>query len=278
MIEIKNAHEDDIIEFNHCYDKNNKRDIIMSVSPLNTLKIWNAKNWECLLFLTKINSTGLLSSSCFIKNNDECNIVTSNSHYGVGIEEIKIFNLQGVMVKKIKNSNDSTLFIDTYYDYDEENIKTKTYIIVALPDCIKSYDYNENKLYHKYYEEKNNGHHFSFVINKNKNNGLISLIEPCSSDGFIRIWNFHYGHLLSKIKTKERICSLCLWNNKYLFAGTLNGKIILIDLINQIVDQIMENAHNNWVNCIKKFRNDTFGECLVSQGFDDQIIFWSNKA
>ena len=270
MIEIKKAHDDDIIEFNYCYDKTNNREIIMSLSPLNFLKIWDLKNWECILVLTKINKIGLLSCSCFLNIKDDIYIVTSNSNYGVGTEKIKIYNLKGEIVKQINNSNESTLFTSTYYD---EGLSA-TYIIASNKDYIKAYDYDNNKLYHKYYE-KNNGHHFTVIVNKIE--GLVRLIEPCSSDGFIRIWNFHHGNLLCKISTNEKICSLCLWNNKYLFSGTIDGKIILIDLINQVVVKTIDKAHKNWVNCIKKFKNNKYGECLVTQGFDEQIQIYSNK-
>ena len=269
--EIKNAHNDDIIGFNHFLLKQNKdkTDLIMSISALNFFKIWNAKNWECILYLEKINKMGLLSSACFVKNKENlCYIATCNSNYGVGTEKIKIFDIKGEKIKEINSSNEDSLFIDTYYDEE----KDKIYIIVCSKSYVKSYDYFENKLYYKYFE-KNNGHHFSAFIRKEK--GITKLIESCSSDGFIRIWNFHYGNLLGKIATDLKICSLCFWNNNYLFSGTLDGKILIIDLINQIIFKTFQ-GHKNWVNYIRIFKNDKYGECLITQGFDDLIQIWSN--
>ena len=270
LIEVKNAHDDDIIGFNHFFDKKNKRDLIMSISALNFLKIWDTKNWECILHLSKINNNGLLSSAWFLKNNNnECLIVTSNSNYGVGTEKIKIFNLKSEIIKEINYSNEDTLYIDTYY----EDEKSKTYIIVCIKNYIKSYDYNENKLYHKY-SEKNEGHHYSAFIHKTE--GIVKLIESCIVDGFIRIWNFHHGNLLCKINSNMKVCSLCLWNDKYLFSGSLDGKILIIDLLNQIVIKTID-AHKNWINCIRKFKNNKLGEFLITQGFDDQIQIWANN-
>ena len=57
----------------------------------------------------------------------------------------------------------------------------------------------------------------------------------------------------------------------------INKQIILIDLINQVVVKTIDKAHKNWVNCIKKFKNNKYGECLVTQGFDEQIQIYSNK-
>ena len=269
-IEIKKAHDDDIIGFNHFLDKKNKRDLLMSISALNFLKIWNANNWECLLHLEKVNNTGLLSSVCFLNNDGEGLIVTSNSTY-IHAEKIKVFNLKGEKIKEIYNSNEDSLYINTYYDEEQSRI----YIIVCSKDYIKSYDYDNNNLYHKYFE-KNSGHHFSFLIYKEKEKEITKLIESCSTDGLIRIWNFHFGNILYRIRTNLKPCSLCLWNNKYLFCGSLDGKILIIDIINQIVFNNFE-GHKNWVNCIRKFKNNKYGECLITQGFDDTIKIWSNN-
>ena len=269
-IEIKNAHDDDIIGFNHFFDKKNKTDLIMSFSSLNFLKIWRLSDWECILYLQNINKMGLLSSACFLSNNgDECYIVTSNSNIGVGTGKIKIYNLKAEIIKEINNSNEDCLLVNTYLDED----KNKIFIIACSKNYVKSYDYNDNKLYHKY-NDNTNGHHCSTIINKKGD--LVKLIESCTSDGFIRIWNFHYGNLLSKIKTNAKVCSLCLWNNKYIFCGIIEGLILLIDLENQIVIKIIE-GHKNWVNYIQKFKNEELGECLITQGFDDLIKIWSNQ-
>ena len=57
---------------------------------------------------------------------------------------------------------------------------------------VYSYDYNKNKLYHKYFDNDKRGHS-SFIIYNNKS--VIKLMES-SNDGNIRIWNFHTGKLL----------------------------------------------------------------------------------
>ena len=95
-------------------------------------------------------------------------------------------------------------------------------------------------------------------------------------DGCIRIWNFHHGNLLCKINTNMKVCSLCLWNYKYLISGSLDGKILIIDLLNQIIIKTID-GHKNWINCIRKFKNNNYGEFLITQGFDDQIQIWTNN-
>ena len=58
ICEIKNAHNNYIINFRHFYDKKNKRDLLMSVSSFdNNIKIWNINTWDCILELKNVNRT-----------------------------------------------------------------------------------------------------------------------------------------------------------------------------------------------------------------------------
>ena len=96
-------------------------------------------------------------------------------------------------IKEINDSNFTTFFIDSFYD----NKYSKNYIITSNNGYIKSYDFNKNELYRKYCDNDNRGH-FCIIINNDKK--IIKLIESVC-DGNIRIWNFHSGVLLKKIKS-----------------------------------------------------------------------------
>jgi WD40 repeat protein len=66
ITEIKNSHEECITNFRHCYDKNIKTDLIMSVSRNNNnIKIWEIKYFQCLLNIKEVNTDGLLNSVHF---------------------------------------------------------------------------------------------------------------------------------------------------------------------------------------------------------------------
>ena len=161
--------------------------------------------------------------------------------------------------------------IDIYYD----EILDKKYIITGNLNYIKSYDYNENELYFKYYDN-GMGYHFSIIIHNQY--GIRKIIDSCE-DGFIRIWNFHSGLLLNKIKINgDNLNGICLWNSNYLFVGCDEGTIKLIDLINGImVEELI--GHNKEVLSIKKVEHPIYGDCLISQGYeDDQIRIWTLKS
>ena len=157
---LKKAHKQYITNIKHCLDEKNYRDIIMSISHKdNNIKLWNFHNWECLSNIINVNNSGLLFSGSFLNYQNKKYIITSNLDWKHIPEPIKIFDFNGIKIKEINNSNNNTLFIDTFYDYKS----SKIYIIASSENYIKSYDYNDNKLYKIYYES-NNGNHKSFIL------------------------------------------------------------------------------------------------------------------
>ena len=245
----------------------------MSISAKdNNIKIWNINNLEFLINIKNINKKGYLNSACFLKDNNEIYIVTSNFYYCT-FESIKIFDLKGNKIIEIKESNDKTYFIDTFYD---KNL-CKNFIIASNIGYIKSYDYNENKIYHKYIEIKsditiiNVGHPAIIINGKNK---IVKLIESCW-DGYIRVWNFHTGKLLKKIYIiNKRLGGICLFDKKYLFVGGDDNSIKLIDLKKELVIKELKCTYDYYT--LKKLYCPKYGECLLSLGFAGNIKLWTN--
>ena len=271
IIEIKNSNYwSYITNFRHYKDKKNKRDLVISLSYDNSLKLWNANNWEILLNINYINKVGYLYSACFLNDNEQIYIVTSNYYLDNDSENIKVFDLKGNIIKYIYFSfNDNTYFIDSYYDKKFHN----NYIIAGNIDYVTSYNFNENKLYHKY--DDNSKDHNCLVINEK--NDEVNLIES-GEDGNIRIWDFHKGKLMKKIKiSNNALYGLCLWNKDYIFIGCKDKTIKLLDLQNEkVINSLEEN--NTRVLCIKKIIHHKYGECLFSQGYGfNQILLWTNK-
>ena len=192
--EIKKAHAKFISNFRHYFDIMNRRDLILSISCENcNIKIWNINNMECLLNLENVNSFQYLNSACFLNDDNQSYILSTNCNWSGTCDPIKIFDINGNKIKEINNSNDNTLFIDIYYD----NKFSKKYILTANNNNVKSYDYNKNIIYHIY--DDNNSYdvcHRSIIIYESNN--IIKLVES-SQDGLIRVWDFHSGTLLKTI-------------------------------------------------------------------------------
>ena len=210
-----------------------------------------------------------MDSSCFLSQNNNIYIITTNYNEG-NSEPIKIFDLNGQKINKINISNIITFFIDTYYDI----ILSKYYIITGNSNYSKSYEYNENNLYHKYIDKSE--YLIKSIIIKN-NKGIIKLLES-SKDGIIRIFNFHSGLLLNKIQIcKYRLCGMCLWNDNYLFVGCGDKTIKIVEIKNGLIFKSLT-SHNRYVLTIKKIIHPEYGECLISQNMEEsEIKLWVNK-
>ena len=268
--EIKNSHKDIINNFRHYFDSKNKMDLIISISSHdNNIKLWNFKDMELLQNYEKLNDSGSLKSACFINEINEIYLVISNSNNFDKAKPIRIYDLKGNKIKEINNSKDDTYFIDAFYD---KKIK-KNFIITGNYYDIKSYDYNENKLYFKYFDQFSK-EHYCFIIKDE--NEIIKLIES-SKDGNLRIWDFHSGKLLNKIQvSNNRLFDICLWNDKYVLVGCGEEIIKLIDL--NIAKKIKTLHDFNSVISLKKINHPQFGECLITQGNEiEQIMLWVKK-
>ena len=273
--ELNQYHNKYITNFRHYLDIINKRDLLMSISSEdNNLRIWNVNNWNCILNLNNINNTGFLFSACLLRQNNEIYIITSNTNNtnnGNISEPIKVFNLNGQKINEINNSNQLTFFIDNYYDY----ISSKHYIIACNYYFSQSFDFIKNDKYHKYTEKGWNYINNSIVIYNDDN--IIKLITS-SSDGYIRIFNFHSGLFLNKIQiAKNYLFGMCLWNENYLFVGCKDKSFKLIELKNGLVVKTLV-GHNNDVLTIKKINHPQLGECLISQNWkESELNLWINE-
>ena len=274
--EVKNAHEFYIINFRHHFDEKEKRDLIISISCYdNNIKLWNIKTMECLLSIQNENVGGE-SLSCFLNYNENIYIISitciNSTNNSSSLYKINAVDFNGNVVKEMQDSNNRTFFIDSFYD---NKLKTN-YIITGNEGYSKSYNYQENEMYHKYFEKDNRGHHSIIIHNDNE---IIKLIES-SFDGNIRIWNFHSGILLNKIAVNSFsnagwLYGICLWNNDYLFIGCYKGIIKVIDLKKGVILKELE-EYREQVICIKNIKIPNYGDCLLSQGIaKNGIKIWS---
>ena len=265
-----------ITNFRHHLDSINNRDLLISISAWgNNIKLWNINNWACLYTFENIYSNGYLYSACFLNDNNEIFIITSNfnkNYYANYSKYIKIFALNGY-ISTLFDSGESTFSIDVYYD---KKIN-KNFIITGNKDCVNSYDFLENKLYHKYSSNGHFNNEFHYCTIVSSSDKITKLLET-SGHGAIRIWNFHSGKMIKKIQlTKSfKLFGICLWDDCHIFVGGEDKKIKLIDTKKgEIINNL--NGHDNWVLTIKKIKHPKYGECLITQGYaDDQIKLIKN--
>lgn len=264
IIEIKNAHETNIIVFRHYYDPNNKRDLILSISSEDkNLKIWDInQGWKCILDLKK-EGNGKLISACLLFQNKQIYILIGMSIHDKQGSPVEVYDINGKLIKKINDLLDNINYIDIYYD----NAKKKNFIITAGFANIKIFDYKKNLIYNRI-----SSYAYNVIIN-NKNGELTIIL--CDSYGFVTIYDFHTGKMLNKIKvSKNGINSIFLWDEDNLVIGCEDKKIKILDLkTKKIIKTLI--GHNNIVSSFQKITLPEYGECLISQAFEkDKIKLW----
>ena len=268
IAEIKEIKNESITNFRHYLDKINNKDLVLTLCPIqNKLRIWDVSNWRCFIYINRVYNDGVLYSACFINDNNDNYIITSNCNYFGDSELIKIFDFKGNKIREINESNDATLIIDIY----EDKKSSKKYIITGNKNYLKSFDYKNSKLYKKYFEIYNNAHPNFIIDDKSE---VVKLFDLCE-DGYIRIWNFHSGIMINKILvSRECLYDLCLWDENNLLVSSQDKTIKLVDLRNNKVIKSMK-GHNNYVITLHKINHDQYGTFLLSHGFEnDQIKIW----
>jgi len=267
--EVRKAHDKYITNLRYYPDTFNRINLMLSLSSDdNHLKVWNIGNFQCLLDLKKVNESGWINSACFLNDNNQIYVLSSNvTGFSKKANLIKVFDLKGSIIKQINDSNVNTYYIDCYYD----NKSSKNYIITGNTCFTSSYDYDKNKIYHVY-NDKGKSLHISAIINDKGDK--TNLIESCL-DGKIRIWDFHSGELLNKIIVSDlSLYGICLWNNNYLMVGCEDKSIKIIDLDKEKVIAELK-GHKNKVTMIRKLVHPKYREFLVSQGhLNDGFKLW----
>lgn len=274
MCVMKNVHNEDITNFRHYLDKNNNRDLILSISATdNNVKLWDINNLEYLLTIKNINRYGFTKSACILNFNNDLYVVTSNYSYSEVPEPIRLYNMEGYKIKEINYKNNQTYFIDIYHEKKSNII----YIVTGNFGFVRTYDYTNDCKYHRYNDDEDEYEHYNVIIFDKTD--IIKIIAA-GKDGEILIWDFHSTDLLNKIKVNDfeydNLYGICLWDNEVLFAGCGNS-LKVIDLENEIVvNTLIGHTHN--IITIKTVMHPVYGECVITQElYTGQMKLWVNK-
>ena len=286
ITEIKNCHKKSIYLLKYITDDINKRILILSLSLNNDLKIWNTNNYECIINLENINLEGknFTFSACFIKENNNIYIGISDSGNNNG--PIKIFNLEGSLIKKINNGGVD--YIESYFD---EKL-SKNYLLTYSRFCLESYDFKSNQIYKTYTDlsecrVKSYLNYYKIFFIYDDDGNITKLIGFRNGPTIIlKVWNFHSGEKLIEMDYNNYfyINDACLWNNQYLLityaekgedmAGKEDNYIKLIDLKNGEIVKDLIKFSKFYLFFIKKFIHPSNGECLLTFRYDYIIKLW----
>ena len=87
---------------------------------------------------------------------------------------------------------------------------------------------------------------------------------------------FWLGKLIKIIDINTGLYRICLWNNDYLFVGCTDNTIELINIKKGLQIKSLR-GHYREVITVKKINHPQYGECLISQNFENsRIKLWTN--
>lgn len=262
---IKEAHMNIIFSCRHYPDKKNKIDYIITSSYDRNVKIWNLKSFSYNLIANTHNNNYIYSVCLLFEENENKSYVITSSPS----DFMKIWDFTGKLIDTFGLSDEGTYFIDVHYDTKNN----KYYILNGNVNDVKSYSFNDRKIYKKYLGKPQSWHMSALVYQYNEQEILIE----SDGNGYIRLWEFHTANLIKSIFTYSFILlrGICLWNEKYLFAGANDHQIKLYDLINGKFVKLYK-EHTSVVCTLEKIVHNKYGECLLSQGLDGKIKIWSS--
>jgi hypothetical protein len=264
---IKNPQKD-ISNLQYCFDNKNKRDLVLSQSCYNNIKIWDINNYKCILNLKDLELNYVsISKVCFMNYKNNIYIILSSTSFSD--PTCKLFDLSGKLIKKI-DFDSNINYIITYKD----NELSKFYILISTPNMIKSYNYDEGKIYHNYLNIQKSYIYNLIVVNKDR------IWEPTHLFGnygnYAIIWNFNTGEMLNNVYFNGNINNICLWNNQFLIAidENLNENKDIISLLDVSTGKLKKNlitSENCKFSMISKIEHPDYGEGLVILTQDHKI-------
>ena len=107
-------------------------------------------------------------TACFVNDKDNIYLILGNYKYKIRKEYqfLKVFNLEGEIIKEIKNSYIQALSIESYFD----KTSSTNYIVRGSRDAAVSYDFDKNECYQKYHY-----YDWNCIFSKNYNNYSITI-------------------------------------------------------------------------------------------------------
>ncbi len=274
---IAQAHEDRIYTCRHFLDKNTNSDLIITGSFDRYIKIWNITNNFTLQY-KKIpdynykENTYLLSENLLFYNKTNYLITSAYEMYSTGYNILFYDYENSNKMNNLNNSKDNSNYICIYYEND------CPYILAGNYKNVKIFNFEKKNLVKMYHDNHKEINYLSVIITKNKDNNKV--VISSGADGYLRIWNYDSKDILSKMSNNHGkwLVGICLINEKYIFAGTLNDSIEEYSLIsNKIVYELKKEGEEERANrgflCIKNIDVDK-DNYLVSHSYNGFIDLW----
>ena len=244
----RSPYENHRIIIKHSLDKKNKIDFLL-VLIIPGVLIINFNTLEFLFYLDIYGYTGCL----FFDNNK----IYCYTHTNFSTD--KFIDLKEMKSKEF--SSKETYFCDSYYNDN----KGESYIILGKEHNIKSYICSSGNI--KIYREFSEGIGVQPTFALIKKEKEITKLFDSSDDGYIRIWNFHTGELLSKILIHEnsRVLGFEILDDKYIICGSTKNILEIFDIETKKFIKRVEGFSFMNPSCIKVINIPNVDQYLIAK-------------
>ena len=270
---IKKAHESNIHCLSYCQNEKTQKTLLITCSFDTNMNVYCIEdNWKLVKnFINAHNDYSIFSLDSLY--NEENGIIAISGNRN--LEEVKIWFCE-------KSEKNKEIKVNSQVFCIKHNPKNVDEIFIGTNEGILQYNIskisdNDNKPEKSFIDneiEKKSNHLCICFLDNNEYN----LIEG-DEIGKIRIWALNTGNLINKFERgilKYSINTLEKWDDRFIFGGSRDGKIILFDVIDCVqVNEI--GSHNGYVYCVKITDHFQFGKIIVSCGFDGDLKIWGSS-
>ena len=270
-------HKNYIESCRHFYEEKNGRDLVITASLDNHVKVINFKKSysEIIVDLDlelNRNQKVVINNACLSKEI----IMIPFAKTCI----IECYNLDSKLIWTIKNQE--IIFDLTLYHCE---LDKRDYALISSQSGIYAYFINNLTLYRKFESIENQNGKEKMAFNEARiieENNRITLVGPQFNEGNLYLWNFKFGNLINLINIGLSICDICIWDNNYVlaFSSENKSKFILINIDSKInnkysIDKIKENPEGKG---IKLLRHKMHGDYLLSCSLSGKFNLFSLKS
>ena len=258
---IENLHKNIFDSVRHFYDNKKFRDLIITSSLDNHVKVVDFKRLKSSIILDlslEWCKEAIINTVYFIEDK----IMIPFAYYNKK-GNISFYDLNEKKVGEFKDDPGYVLCINCYY---AEKMKTNLAIISNL-EGIYVYIINNYSLYNKFEPKlmlKSKRFAEGIIF---ENEEKLILLGPLFSHGFIFLWDLISKELIYSIKLSHGITDICLWSNNYLFASlndSIRDKFVLINLNEKCIEKGFDDIKDRCCFGIHILRSKREGGFLIT--------------
>ena len=266
---VLNAHTNTIFSCRHYFDRKKKNNLIITSSYDRYVKVWDVQaNWKNIVSIPQAhNGYYIYSVSILCEEKENKNYVISTAPN----ELSKVWSFKGEQLRTFGVSNESTYFIDVYFD-----IKTSQYYIInANSQDVKAYFFQTGELFRSYKATPQTWHMSAVVTDINK---IPHLIES-DGNGNIHLWEFHTGQLVKGILGGGiiNLRGICVWNEEFVLSSGSDYQVKIYNIKSGEFVKGLASHSSTACSCVKVL-HPLYGEALISHGLDGKLKLWVGSA